>query len=344
VATSTVAATPATATPVDPDPGTAATSPGGSLPAPSPTPAATPDTTALPVALELAGPHADGVRRWVEGVLGWQPVDTDTSELVPAALRLCDVAGAGAGSARPTVLLVADDEAPSKVAEVAARARPDLVVPWPAGRDDLPAQVAGMLAAHAPPAGQVRVLRVGGTAGGTGTSTVALALAGLAGWSGLRTLVAVGAGAPVDDGLLVPADAVAAPDLWRRASVLPGVPQARVVRVADRGCLPEPAATEPEVTVLDVGVATDVDVLVCRADAAGLDAVSRTTAAIVVVNGDGPASAAAVRRACGHRRHLCLPRSARVARAGLHRRVPTSLPGSWLRPLTPLVPRRAGPG
>jgi hypothetical protein len=334
VATPTTAGTPVTAA-------SGATSPG---PTSSPAPDTTLDTTALPVALDLAGPHADGVRRWVEGVLGWQPIDADTGELVPAALRLCDVAGAGAVSARPTVLLVADDEAPAAVAEAAVRARPDLVVPWPAGRDDLPQQVAGMLADHAPPPGQVRVLRVGGAAGGTGTSTVALALAGLAGWSGLRTLVAVGAGAPVDDGLLVPGDAVAAPDLWRRASALPGVPQARVVRVADRGWLPEPAASEPEVAVLDVGVATDVDVLVCRADAAGLEAVTRTTAAAVVVNGAGPASAAAVRRACGHRRHLSLARSARVARAGLHRRVPTSLPGSWLQPLTPLVPRRAGPG
>jgi hypothetical protein len=302
------------------------------------------DTAALPVALDLAGPHADGVRRWVEGVLGWQPVDADTSELVPAALRLCDVAGGGAVSGRPTVLLVGDDDPPAAVAEVAVRDRPDLVVPWPAGRDDLGQQVARMLAGHAPPAGQVRVLRVGGSAGGTGTSTVALALAGLAGWSGLRTLVAVGAGAPVEDALLVPADAVAAPDLWRRAAALPGVPRARLVRVADRGWLPEPAASEPEVAVLDVGVATDVDVLVCRPDAAGLDAASRTTAAAVVMVGDGPASTAAVRRACGHRRHLSLPRSARVARAGLHRRVPTSLPGSWLRSLSPLVPRRVTPG
>jgi hypothetical protein len=108
--------------------------------------------------------------------------------------------------------------------------------------------------------------------------------------------------------------------------------------VADQQPLPEPISGDLEVAVLDVGVGTDVDVLVCRADAAGLEAAAATTAAAVVVVGDGPASAAAVRRACGGRRRLALPRSARVERAGLHRRVPGALPGSWLRALRPLVP------
>jgi hypothetical protein len=299
-------------------------------------------TTALPVTLDLAGAHADAVRRWVEGVLGWQPVDGDTSDLVPAALRLCDLAGVRAGSEGPggvpTVLLVAANDPPAAVAETAARLGPDLVLAWPEGRDELVDAAAGVLAGRCPSDGHLRVLRVGGAAGGTGTSTVALALAGLAGWGGLRTLVAVGVGAPVEDGLLVPADALAAPDLWTRATPLAGVPRARVVRIADHGWLPDPVTADPEAAVLDVGVATDVDVLVCRPDAAGLAAAATTTAAAVVVVGDGPGSAAAMRRACGHRRQLALPRSARVARAGLHRRVPTSLPGSWLRRLVSLAP------
>jgi hypothetical protein len=311
-----------------------------------------PDTSALPVALDLAGGHADNVRRWTEGVLGWQPIDPDTAELVPAAVRLVDLAGsvvgrgtgrgtAGAGRAVPSVLLVADADAPVQAAEVAARERPDLVLAWPAAREGLHEAVTAMLAAERATGTEVRTLRIGGASGGVGTSTVALALAGLASWSGASTLVAVGHTAPVDGARVVSGAALAAPDLWRRASPLAGVPRARVVRIADTEPLPDPVAPELEVAILDAGVATDVDLLVCRADAAGLDAATATTAAAVVVVGEGPASAGAVRAACRSRQQVVLPRSARVARAGLHRRVPTALPGAWLRLLAPLVP--AGP-
>jgi hypothetical protein len=300
-----------------------------------------PDTAALPVALDLAGPHADGVRRWVEGVLGWQPVDGDTADLVPAALRLVDLEAAVRFSPRrsiPTVLLVAAAAPAVTVAAMASRWQPDLALVWPDDRDELRDAVDALLAVPRQVVTSGRLVRVGGAAGGAGASTVALALAGLCAWSGLRSLAAVGSTAPVGEVVAVPAAALSSPDLWQRASALPGVPRARAVRVVGQRPLPDPTAADLEVAVLDVGVATDVDVLVCRADAAGLDAASATTAAAVVVIGDGPASRSAVRRACGGRRWLSLPRSARVARAGLHRRVPTALPGSWLRRLQPLAP------
>src|SRR5690606_19519960 len=41
----------------------------------APSPASAVPATALPVALRLGGRGAESVRRWVEGVLGWQPID-----------------------------------------------------------------------------------------------------------------------------------------------------------------------------------------------------------------------------------------------------------------------------
>jgi hypothetical protein len=335
--TSTTAPSPDASPSVAPAPST------GPVTSTAPVPSTGPDLSpaALPVALDLAGPHAEAVRRWVEGVLGWQPVDGETADLVPAAVRLLDLDGAAGGVPGPGVplgLLVGPDDPPALAASTASRWRPDLVVAWPDERDRLRAVVEAAVVAPRTPRGVGRVVRVGGAAGGVGTSTVALALAGLSAWSGLRALAVVGPSAPVGEVVAVPAAALAAPDLWQRASRLPGVPRARVVRVVDRQPLPDTAAGDHEVAVLDMGVASDVEVLVCRADAAGLDAAHSTTAAAVVVVGDGPASSAAVRRACGGRRWLRLPHSARVARAGLHRRVPTALPGTWLRALQPLAP------
>jgi hypothetical protein len=313
------------------------------VPIARPTASPSPDTVALPVFLDLGGPHAEGVRRWIEGVLGWQAVAGDTADLVPAAIRLSDLdsapAPSPAGRSIPTVLLVGEADAAPSAAAAASRSRPDLVLAWPQERERLAPAVDALLAASRRSGSTGRVIRVGGAAGGTGTSTVTLALAGLSAWSGLRSLAAVGTTAPVGEVVTVTGSALEAPDLWQRATPLPGTQRARAVRVvADQRPLPDPPSGDLEVAVLDVGVGTDVDVLVCRPDAAGLDAAAATTAAVVVVVGDGPAPASAVRRACGGRRRLTLPRSARVERAGLHGRVPAALPGRWLRVLWPLVP------
>jgi hypothetical protein len=321
-------------------------------PAPSPGPGSVPSSgapptasvsAALPVALSVGDRAGEAVRRWVEGVLGWQPVGSDEDDrAVPPALRLVDVEAADrvreASSRIPTVLLVGEDDDPVRAAAAATGVAADLVLQWPGDRDRLADEVARLRAAARPETDGARIVRVGGAAGGVGTSTVTLALAGLSGWVGRRTLVVVGASAPVGDALDVPAAAVVAADLWRRAPSLAGVPDLRVVRVVDRDAVPDPSGRGLDAAVVDVGVAHEVDVLVCRPDAAGLDAAAGTTAAAVVVVGEGPATSTAVDRACGHRRRVVLPASARVARAGLHRRVPASLPGSWLRGLRPLIP------
>jgi hypothetical protein len=294
---------------------------------------------AVPVALQLAGRHAASVRRWIEGVLGWQPVDDDPAGPVPPALRLVDhqpaAAGPG-GPALPTLLVVDDDAGAPATAALVHAARPDAVVAWPSGRDQLPDMVGALLQRPRRGGSDPRVLRVGGAAGGVGTTTIALALAGLLGWHGEGTLALVRPPAPVPGLRVVPGDAVGAADLWARADELPAVPHGRVLGIVG-GEVPVPADPRIAAAVIDAGVDDDVDVLVCRPDAAGLARLATTTAAAVVLVGAGPASPRELQRAAGGRAGVAVPWSARVARAGLHGRVPGSLPGRWLRRLAPLV-------
>ena len=302
-------------------------------------------TSALPVLVQVAGPSAEAVRSWVESVLGWQPVDAETALLVPPRLCVADPAGVMAAERSrelPTVLLVGDDDHPADVAVAAVRARPTSTLRWPSDREGLEDAALSGLGAPRTAAAGPRTLRVGGSAGGVGTSTVAAALAGLYGWQGAATLLILGPAAPVTGVRDLPAAALAGAGLWSQASPLAGVPRARAVQVG----VPQQsvAVVDPAVSVcvVDAGVDDDVDVLVCRADAPGLTAAGRTTAAAVVVVGSGPAARSAVQQVCGPRRRVHLPRSARVARAGLHGRVPAGLPGSWLRPLVPLTRGPAG--
>ncbi len=308
---------------------------------------ATSSTTALPVLLALAGRIAEPVRRHVEGVLGWQSVDATEGGLVPAAIRLTDVAGAlaaaraGAGSDQatvPTLLLVTATDPPAEAARSAAALPPGAVLAWPEDRDELADRAGQLLHAARQRPVRTRMLHVGGASGGVGTSTVVLALAGLLGWSGQRALAVVGPGAPVGAVRSLPPEAVAAVDLWGRASELPGVAGVRAVRLAGPGRCPvldDPAIAD---AVVDDGVAHDVDVLVLRPDAAGLSAAAGTTAGCLVVVGGGPARPRDVAAACGRRLRIDLPRSVRVARAGLHQRVPGSLPGTFVARLIPLLP------
>jgi hypothetical protein len=294
---------------------------------------------ALPIALDLRGRHADAVRAWVEGVLGWQPVDADRDELVPPALRVLDHDGPspdGSDGLVPTVLLVDDDAAAGPVAALVHAVGPDHVLAWPSGRDRLPTTASALLARPRERIGGLRELRVGGAAGGVGTTTVALTLAGVLGWSGHACLAVVKAPAPVRELPLAPAAAVEAADLWARAASLPGVPAGRVLGVTD-GAVPPPRDPHIDAVVIDVGVDDDVDVLVCRPDATGLARLATTTAAAVVVVGDGPVGATELAQAAGGRRGVRLPWSARVARAALHGRVPSALPGRFVRRLLPVV-------
>jgi hypothetical protein len=312
---------------------------------------------AVPVDLALRGRHADAVRRHVEGVLGWQPVDAATAALVPPAVRLCDHLdvpdaavdrGARAGAPTeapsvPTVLVLDDAAAPEEVATLVRAHDPVAVIAWPSGRDRLATEVTAVLARPRVAPSGVRTLRVGGAAGGVGTTTVALTLAGLSAWQGSPTLAVVRPPVPVTDVRAVPAAGLASGDLWQQASPLSGTGPGRAVAVLGGGDR-LPPVTDPAIRalVVDVGVDADVDVLVCRPDAAARDALQHTTAAAIVLVGTGAVRPRALLAAARGRRTVHLPWSARVARAGATGRVPAGLPGDWVRRLLPLAPSRPG--
>ncbi len=329
---------------------------------------------ALPVALHLGDVHAEPVRSWLEGVLGWQVVDGAEDDPVPPVLllrdHLADPGGAGrpggagdpgraghpggaghprpgvevgTGSDLPTILLLRDGSDPVRAAAAAAavaaaagtRLVPSAVLGWPSDRERLSDVAASLLATSRQRSTSTSRLVIGGGAGGVGTTTVALALGGLRAWTGARTLVCVrGLGVPWRG---VPTAALGGGDLWSVAQRSPGLESLRVVRLVDHDPVPEVIAPAIEAMVLDAGPDPDADVLVCRPDAAGLAAMRTPTAAVVVVVGEGPAPHRAVLAAAGGRALLRLPWSARVARAGAMGRLPAGLPGSWLRRLQPLV-------
>jgi hypothetical protein len=297
---------------------------------------ATPLPVALPVTLDLRARTHDTVRRTVEGQLGWQPVDELTASLVPPAVRLVDVA-ASPSDATPAVLLVASDDDPLTAAQAVDRLRPAAIVAWPDADGRLPGAVARATVSLRSVRPVAATLRIGGAGGGVGTTTIAAAVAGASGWRGRRTLLVSG------DRVLLPArtptvapSALAATDLWERAAPVAGVPGARAVRTTEPAFDGRVSAPSVEATVVDLGVADDVDVLVCRPDAAAVAVLERTSAAAVVVVGDGPVPARDL--VTSGRRRIDVPWSARVARAAVVGRVPASLPGRFVRALLPLVP------
>jgi hypothetical protein len=314
----------------------------------------------LPVWLDVAPARDASVRRWVEGILGWQVVDAPTARFVPPAVRLVDPAAAasaggaaaGSGSAPaalahpagegsppaphvglPTVLLI-DDAAPASTAAATLRLRPDAVVRWPEDRTVLAAAVADLLRHRAPATRAASVLTVGGLAGGVGTTTVALALAGLDGWAGHDTVVVTRGPGPTAP--FVDAAGLGAADLWVRAVPLPGTERLRAVRLVgqlDDGAVAATSDPRVERVVLDLGVDADADVVVCRPDGAALAAADGVVASLVVVVGAGVVPAARLRRALPGRRLVHLPTSSRVARAAVRGRVPAGIPGSYLERL-----------
>jgi hypothetical protein len=329
---------------------TGAVAPGGATPgrqAPA----------ALPVALDLAADRAEAVRSWVEGVLGWQVVDGKDEDPVPAVLRLRDhrdlapAAADGLGGADgpmgqlpklPTVLLLPDGCDAVQAAATAAWLGPAAVLGWPSDRDRLSPVVAGLLETPRRREGSTARLIVGGSAGGVGTTTVALALGGLRAWNGTRTLAAVrGLGAPYRG---VPTAALGGGDLWSAADRLPGIDALRAVRLLDQGLVPEVTDRAIEAVILDVGADPDCDVLVCRPDAAGLAGLRVTPAGAIVLVGDGAVPGRVLASAVGGRPILRVPWSPRVARAGATGRLPAGLPGAWVRALRPLVTELDGAG
>jgi hypothetical protein len=304
--------------------------------------------TALPVALALGARHVGSVRSWLEGTLGWQAVEDDGDAPVPPVVRLIDVeaaatraAGSAAGSTHalhlPSVLLVEDTDAPHVVAEVTRTLVPVGVCRWPTDRDALPGLVARALRAPRQASAAGRTLRIGATAGGVGATTVALALAGLAAWQGSRALAVVHGQAGVRGATPIPADALAAPDLWNRAATVPGVEGLRVVHTGRVAPLRAPEDRRIELAVLDVGTEADADVVVCRPDGAAANLLPSTMAGAVVVVGAGLLTEGRIAALVGGRLLVHAPSSARVARAVLRGHVPSGLPGSWLTTLAPLL-------
>lgn len=338
------------------------------MPTPAPSPATTPTSgdavvdgtgvrpggtgSARPVALHLDPALHEPVRRWVEGVLGWQVVDRQTGGLVPPTVHLLGPDARPPGDGVPRVLLLPDAGAeagvapdPATAARAAVRMQVDAVVVWPAERDRLTAIVGDVAQAGRDRVQGPHLLRIGGAAGGVGTTTVVLAVAGLAAWRGARTLATIRGDAPVTDATVVPAAALGSGDLWDRLSDVPGVSRLRTVRLVDPPPVAPPRDPSIEVAVLDHGVDVDTEVLVCRPDAAAASALEITTAAVVVVVGHGPVTLRELRQVAGGRQVLPLACSSRVARAGLRRHVPAGLPGAWLRGLLPLLgPRQRRPG
>lgn len=291
-------------------------------------------TAALPVEVAVDGAVGVALRSHVEGVLGWQALDESMRALVPPVARFVDAGSPVEVAGPPTVLILSAGTPPHDAAMAALRHRPAAVLAWPEERQDL-AEVVATAAAASRSEVRGSVIRVGGVCGGVGTTTVALAVAGLCAWRGSATLAIVSGPAHLSDVVRIVPDDLAGPRVWAAARPAPGVPGLRVVRCDGAAGLAPPA--DVQVVVHDVGVDVDADVSVLRRDAAGLAALDEGAAAVAVIVDVGPVPAAAFTRALGGRRAITLPWSARVARAAVAGRVPAGLPGAWIRALSPVV-------
>lgn len=284
----------------------------------------------------MHGPHDEPVRRFLESVLGWQVIDTATANLLPPAVRIVDTTITREDLSTPTILLIGDDESAKLVGDACVQCRPDAIVRWPDDRERVGEIVERVLDTRpSAEASGTRVLRVGGSAGGVGTTTLALAFAGLAGWRRWPSVAALRSGEFVSSHATIDAAACSSPDLYARATPLDGCATARVVVTS--GTVGSPTDPSLRLLVVDVGVTHDADVLVAGRDRAGLDAARRSTAGLVVAVGAGPASLEALAEASGGRRVVAVPTSARVRNAGFRQRLPAGLPGRWLQPLEPIV-------
>ncbi len=270
----------------------------------------------LPVVVALqSSTLAAEVTAHVESVLGWQVV-LDGPHL-PARLRLADAPD----GTLPTVVVARD---PDRAVTRQAFQRGALgVLAWPADADRLPDMVPDLPCRR--PAGTV--LAVAATARGIGASTVALALGALHAWAGDRVVVGTDRAGACLAG--VRTDGVVA------VGQVPGLS----VRVGDGHVAGGEGDTRPDVLVVDRGTRGRGQVLVARPDRGLIQAVEadRLEDASLVVVGEGALREDEVRRLLGGRPHTLLPRSFRVARAGLQGRVPGALPGSYLQALAPLV-------
>lgn len=285
----------------------------------------------VPVAIDIAGPARTQLSRVVEGVLGW-PVVAVEDPVLPPRCVLVDPARAPAHAAGqvPVALVVVPGDDPAAAARAGQHAAAVLEgVPDAAMLEQLAARTAA-----AGPAGRLPWCTLAAAAGGVGATTVATALAGLRAWRHGPTLLATHGPTHQDDAPTVGVDDLASPAVWAAAIPAVGLDDLRVVRLQSPAL---PADAGPVPVVLECGIGDPAaDVLVIRPDRAGLAAAAAGTGAVVVV-GRGAVDHAALCRVAEDRPVVSCSWSARVAAAGASGRVPADLPGSWLRPLAPLV-------
>lgn len=292
---------------------------------------------ALPVAVELPGELGREVSRYVEVEAGWQVVEPG-GPLTPA---LTVARGPLAG--RACVVVVPGVVGPDQVRDGLIAGALD-VLGWPDDRARLleaPLRVRDETAMGQLPA----LLGVAGTAGGAGTSTVALALAGLSAWAGRRVAVVGGEdllalcglggwAGPGATELLALGPEAAAGEFSAVARPIPGVDRLFALQ-GDGAALNQDLRWPVDVVVGDLRERLPAPggrtVVVGRPDASLRRASSASPPVIVV--GRGPLDRSGVKRCLGRQPEAWLPFSARVARAGLAGRVPSALPGSWLATL-----------
>ena len=289
----------------------------------------------LPVCVDLTGRLAEEVTAFVEAEAGWQVVGGE-GPLLPVLTLAAEAAGPGSVVVRPGAVTSGE------VREALLAGALD-VVSWPEDRLRLLSLPGRLRPASAGPAAPL--LRVGGCRGGVGASTVALAIGATVAWSGGRALVVGDAGLVRLGGIgswqgpgaaeLSVLGAAAAHEVERVARPLPGIRGLCVLLGSAQ--LPVPAGWPYDLVVADVGVAGAAEAHLVVAAADGSLAHAPPGADVLVVE-HGPLDRAGVRRALGRSPAGWLPYSARVARAGLAGRVPSALPGSWVKAL------RAGVG
>lgn len=303
-------------------------------------------TARITVGVALAPPLADEVTAWAEAEAGWEVVGPDG----PPAPRL--VLADRVRADRPTVV-VRDGRVDAELVRAALDEGAVDVLAWPDERDRLlaaPARVRTVDTGQA-----VATLRVAGVAGGAGTSTVAMAVAGILAWSGRETVVVGDHGTSLLAGIvrwdgpgageiatLPTADA--AGEVAALAVAVPGVARLRLLGGLPPG-EPPPATTgwPADVVVVDAGRhRSGHELLVAPSDARLVAA--RDTPGPLVVVGEAPLSPSQAAQVAGRAPAAVLPRSARVAAAALRGRVPADLPGTWLRRLRAVLPalQRAG--
>lgn len=292
----------------------------------------------LPVSVDLPPRLADEVSAYVEVEAGWQVVGRTGPPEPLLALTATVVDG-------PCVVITEGPVPPDAVAQALRGGALD-VVAWPDERERLlsaPLRVSRRAESTVTPA----LISIGGAAGGVGASTVALAIGGLAAWAGARTLV-IG-----DDDLLLLAGLapwsgpgaveLAALEPQAAAAEAPGLalaaPGVDHLALLGGGAVISRFEQWPyDVVVADrrtPGSLGSTTLMVCGLDTSLRCAIQGEGRVLIRERGHVPLARA--RRALGSRLAGVLPESARVARAGLSGRVPSSLPGSWLAVLKEAV-------